>query len=169
VLRIAFTHSIQGFKHLDTPLLQDLHITGRSPFTVPNSDLLEIFSSLSFPHVTHLYVKARWDESVFTAIMNVIPNVRKINFIRERYHDGLIWESVFDKLLPVAGGEQFCPKLESCALADEEYPAALRRRRLDYFIKAIQTYRKEHAMPKPCFEIYNHCRRSNKVERIEYN
>jgi len=172
MLRITLRNSVQAFKYLDAPLLQDLHITCQYYFNVPNSELLEIFSSLSFPRLTHLYVKAHWDRSVFSIIMNAIPNVKKINFICEGCHDWLVWESwksVFDKLLPVAGRQPFCPKLESCTIADEYHPVCLRRSWLDYSIKAIQTYRKEHAMPKPRFEIYNRWNTLYPVERIEYN
>jgi hypothetical protein len=156
-------HSVEVFKHLDTPLLQDLHITFEPLFRIPNTELFEVFSSLSFPHLTHLYMKACWGERVFSSIMNGIPNVRKINFIYDGCRDQFAWPSVLDKL----ARRPICPKLESFMIADEDHPAALPRLQLNFLVKQIQTYRKEHAMPKPRFEVYH--RESTAVERIEYN
>jgi hypothetical protein len=162
-LRIRFTHSIEAFKHLEMPLLQDLHITLYAQYVAPNTGLIEIPSSLWFPTLTRLYIKTCWDENTFSTFMNAAPRVREINFVYEGPRDPFFWDSVFH----ILAYQPVCPKLKSCMIADKDHPVTQARPLLASLIHQIQAYRKEYAMPEPCFEVYHSS--SSGVERIEYN
>jgi hypothetical protein len=156
--------SVQAFKYLDTPLLQDLDIDFHQP-NISSTHVVEIFSSLSFPLLTHLSMNADWDTSVFSTIMDVTPNARNINLTYHGWNPPFLWDVVLDKL--AASGQPVCPRLESCTISDQRHPAILRRSELDSFVKTLQTYRKEHGMPKPRFEIY-HRNCASHIKRIKY-